>query len=140
MAYIWSPLFKTGHEIIDEQHRQLFDALNNIASAFRKGKGADEISKTLAFLVEYTLIHFSTEEELMENKKYPKYLAHKKCHDDFKVTAVELLKKFQEEGPSEDFIVNVTIIIGDWLISHIKIDDIKMVSYINSTDGFIDIE
>ena len=135
MAYIWSPALETGHEKIDEQHRQLFDTLNSIAAAFWGGRGSQEITKTLAFLTEYTIMHFSTEEELMEKNAYSGYAAHKKRHDDFKVTVTGLAKKLEKEGPCEDFIVNVTAIIGDWLISHIKVEDTKMASFLTANNN-----
>jgi len=134
MAYIWNSILETGHEKIDEQHHQLLDALNNIALAFWEERGAEEIFKTLKFLTDYTIMHFSTEEELMEKYNYKGFSGHKKSHDDFKITVTELTKKLQEEAPDSDFIVNVTTIIGDWLISHIKVDDKKMVSYILASD------
>jgi len=134
MAYLWNSTLETGHKKIDEQHRQLFNKLNDINAAFRNGKGAEEIFTTLAFLTEYTVMHFATEEELMEKNDYPDYAVHKKNHDDFKATAGELTQKLRKDGPSEDFIVDVTAVIGDWLISHIRIDDIKMASYVLSND------
>jgi len=130
MAYLWNSVFETGHEIIDGQHRQLFGALNNITSAFWAGTGADEVQKTLSFLTDYTVMHFKTEEDLMIKYKYRGYSAHKKTHDDFKVTAGKLAKKLHDEGPNEDLIVNVTTKIGDWLISHIKVDDMEMAAYV----------
>jgi len=129
MPYIWNSILETGHKKIDEQHRQLFDALNNIAVAYREERGTKEIFKTLSFLTNYTVMHFSTEEALMQKCGYPEYEKHKKNHDDFKESVLEFLEKFQEEGPSEDLIVTVTAAVGDWLVSHIRVDDKKMVSY-----------
>ncbi|MDR0503192.1 MAG: bacteriohemerythrin [Treponema sp.] len=130
MPYVWSPILETGHEKVDEQHRQLFNALNNIVVAYREKRGSQEIIKTLFFLTNYTVMHFSTEEELMLKFNYPDYDAHKKNHEDFKVTVLEFMQKFQDEGPSEDLIVNVTSAVGDWLLSHIRVDDKKMASYV----------
>ena len=139
MAYLWNHTLETGSKLIDEQHRRLFEALNNIAAAFQEGRGAQEVSKTIAFLTDYTIMHFETEEELMKKHKYLDYSAHKFCHEDFKKTVGSLTKKLEKEGPSEDLIVNVTAVVGDWLISHIKFDDIKMITDVKSkieSDGF----
>jgi len=132
MAYLWNSVLETGHEKIDEQHKQLFIALNDIANAFKEGTGPQELFKTIEFLTSYTVMHFTTEEDLMEKYDYPGYKTHKQCHEDFKVTVTELTQQLQEKGPSEDLIVNVTAVIGDWLISHIRVDDIKMASFLKS--------
>lgn len=129
MGYIWNPNLETGYEIIDEQHKQLFTALNDIADAFQEGRGSEEIFATLEFLAGYTAMHFTEEEKLMQKYKYPIYAVHKQSHDNFKITVAELSKKLHEEGSSEDLIVNVTATIGDWLISHIRVDDVKMTSF-----------
>jgi len=134
MAYIWSSALETGHEKIDEQHKQLFSALNKIADAFQHDKGSDEVFKTLDFLTDYTVMHFQTEEELMEEYKYPGYASHKNSHNDFKATVGDLTKRLRSEGPSEDLIATVTTIVGDWLISHIRVDDIKMAAYLESKE------
>jgi len=130
MAYLWSSSLETGHKKIDGQHRQLFDTLNIIANASIYKSGAGELLKTLNFLVEYTIIHFTTEEELMAENDYPEFKKHKQDHELFKITVGKLFERFHQEGPSEDLILTVTITIGDWLISHIKFDDTKMVRYI----------
>jgi len=132
MAYLWNSALDTGNEKIDGQHRKLFDTLNSIASAFQENRGPQEISSTLVFLTEYTIMHFSEEEELMKKYNYPEYSTHKFSHDDFKITVGKLMKDMEAKGPSEDLIVNVTAVIGDWLITHIKFDDKKMIAYIAS--------
>ena len=138
MAYLWNPALETGLKEVDEQHKQLFDKLNNISAAFRGGSGPDEVFKTVAFLIDYTVMHFATEEELMLKNDYSGYPAHKKAHEDFKATVAELTQKLQKEGPSEDFVVDVTAIIGDWLIGHIRVADKKMASGVISIDDSLE--
>jgi len=135
MGYIWNPNLETGYEKVDEQHKQLFTALNDIADAFQEGRGSEEIFSTLEFLAGYTAMHFSAEEEVMQKYEYPNYTVHKQSHDNFKITVAELFKRLRDEGSSEDLIVNVTATIGDWLISHIRVDDIKMTSFIEQHGG-----
>ncbi|MCL2180740.1 MAG: hemerythrin family protein [Treponema sp.] len=129
MSYLWNPALETGHAQFDEQHHQLFKTLNNISSAFREGRGKEEIFKTAAFLAQYTVMHFTAEENLMKELDYPGYNEHKECHEEFKYTVSELTEKLKEEGPSEDLIVNITTAVGDWLIGHIREADKKMAAY-----------
>jgi len=134
MAYQWDLSLETGHAKIDNQHKQLITALNSIIDASQQGKGKEEIFKTIDFLTGYTIMHFSTEEKLQVEYKYPDYLLHKHYHDEFKGTVGELTKKLINEGPTEELIGIVTTTIGNWLLNHIKGDDFRMAAYIKSKE------
>jgi len=132
MIYEWDSNLETGNEQIDKQHKNLVIALNNIFDAFQQGKGREEIFNSLDFLTAYTIIHFTDEEELQIKYDYPGYSAHKKTHDDFKVTVENLTQRLKDEGPSEGLVVTVITTIGDWLLKHIRHDDLDIAVYIRS--------
>jgi hemerythrin len=132
MAYEWDSTLETGHEKIDNQHKQLIAALNSIVKASAEGKGEEEIFKTVEFLTGYTVMHFSTEEKLQIQYDYPDYLVHKRYHDEFKVTVGELTKRLTREGPTEEMIGIVTNTIGEWLLNHIKGDDFRMAAFVKA--------
>ena len=134
MVYQWDDSLATGHEKIDNQHKQLITALNNIIEASKEGKGKEEIFKTLDFLTGYTVMHFSTEEKLQKQYDYPDYLKHKRYHDEFKVTVGELTQRLISEGPTDEMIGLVTTTVGNWLLNHIKGDDFKMAAFIKSKE------
>jgi len=134
MAYQWDVSLETGHEKIDNQHKQLITMLNGIIEASQQGKGPDEIFKTLDFLTGCTVMHFSTEEKLQVQYSYPDYLIHKRYHDEFKVTVGELTKRLVDEGPSEEMVNIVTTAIGNWLLNHIKGDDFRMATFVKAAD------
>jgi hemerythrin len=130
MAYQWDSSLETGHEKIDNQHKQLIAALNNLIDASSTGKGDQEIFKTLDFLTGYTIKHFADEEKIQVEYDYPDYLVHKRYHDEFKVTVGEMTKEIQKQGPTETLIGEVTGAIGAWLLNHIKGDDFRMAAYV----------
>jgi hemerythrin len=132
MAYQWDASLETGHAKIDNQHKQLIEALNSIIEASQQGKGEEEIFKTLDFLTGYTVMHFSTEEKLQVQYDYPDYLVHKRYHDEFKVTVGDLTQRVIKEGPTEEMIALVTGTIGNWLLNHIKEDDFRMAACVKS--------
>jgi hemerythrin len=132
MAYQWDSNLETGHDKIDNQHKQLIAALNTIIDASQNGKGNDEIFKTLDFLTGYTIMHFGDEEKLQVKYDYPDYLVHKRIHDDFKVTVGELTQRLVKEGPSEGMVGIVTTAVGEWLLNHIKGDDFRMATYVKA--------
>ena len=136
MAYELDPNLETGYIRIDNQHRELITALNNIIKASQQGKGKEKIFKTVDFLADYTVMHFSTEEQLMEQYNYPHYQLHRSHHDRFKETVGTLTQRLNQEGPTEEMIQLVTTTIGNWLVHHIKKVDFQMATYIKSKSNF----
>ena len=68
---------ESGNILIDQQHKQLIDAINNLLQACSTGKGRAEIAKTTKFLYDYTQKHFRDEERLQMQYRYPDYPNHK---------------------------------------------------------------
>jgi hemerythrin len=96
------------------------------------GKGKDELEKSLNFLNDYTIKHFFDEEQVQQKYNYPDYPNHKKLHDDFKAVVRDLKVKLIMKGASEDLVNEVRTKIGDWLVTHIKGQDIKLAAYIKT--------
>ena len=132
MEYTWDINLETGHKIIDEQHKQLFTTLVDLIDASGQGLGKDEIYKTLDFLSEYTIMHFKTEEDLQIEYGYPDYSLHKRSHDEFKTTIYNQIHTLQQKGPEKELIDIVIQTVGDWLVTHIKGNDIAMAAYLKS--------
>ena len=130
--YQWDTYLETGNVTVDNQHKQCMAALNNLVDAIKNGKGSDEIIKTLKFLTEYTIMHFSAEEKLMYESNYTDYSAHKRYHDEFKVTVEELTQQLINEGPTWELMNTVTFTFEDWLINHIKGEDFRMAAFIKT--------
>jgi hemerythrin len=134
MAYQWDSSLETGHQKIDNQHKQLITALNALIDASKGGKGEAEIFKTLDFLTGYTIMHFGDEEKLQVQYDYPDYLVHKRIHEDFKKTVGDLTKRLRDEGPKESLVGEVTEAVGAWLMNHIKGDDFRMAAFVKSKE------
>ena len=129
MSYAWTPDLATGDTVIDNQHKQLFSMVNTLFDAYQNGKERQEVEKTIEFLVEYTVKHFADEEALQKKHAYPEYHAHKQLHADFKESVRELAAKMSQEGPTENFVIEVCTIIGEWLFRHVKDEDSKMAAH-----------
>jgi hemerythrin len=130
MEYQWDKSIETGHEMIDSQHKQLFDAINNLLDACKEGKGVDELKKSMDFLNDYTIKHFFDEEQVQQKYQYPDFVNHKKLHDDFKKVVRDLSVQLIMKGPSEEMVNEVRTKIGSWLLNHIKVQDFKLAAYI----------
>jgi hemerythrin-like metal-binding protein len=130
VQYQWDDSLATGHKMIDEQHKQLFVALNDLLQACQEHKGSEALTKSLNFLNDYTIKHFFDEEQVQQKYGYPDYPNHKNLHDAFKKTVRDLKVKLIMQGPSEALIDEVKTKIGGWLVTHIKGNDIKIAAFI----------
>ena len=135
MAYKWDSSLESGYPKVDNQHKQLVAADNNLMEASISGKGDAAVMDTLDFLTGYAVKHFADEERLQSDYNYPDYLNHKRIHDDFKVVVSELVGKVKKEGPTETIINEVSSAIGSWLLNHIKGDDFRMAAFVKSADA-----
>jgi hemerythrin len=135
MAYQWDSSLECGYELVDNQHKQLVAAVNNLMEASQSGQGDKAVMQTMDFLTGYTIKHFADEEKLQQKYDYPDYLNHKRIHDEFKVTVKELTDRLVREGPGPELVNVVSSAIGAWLLNHIKGDDFRMAAYVKAKDA-----
>jgi hemerythrin len=128
----WSDYLETGHEKIDNQHKQLIIYLNNLSSAFKNGNANEEIEKTMDFLVAYAIKHFNDEEKLMKEFCYPDALLHRTYHEGFKKTVAAYVERLKTEGATDQIAESIISTMGDWLVNHIKGDDFAMAAFVKN--------
>jgi methyl-accepting chemotaxis protein len=128
--YVWDKSFATGNETIDSQHKMLFDAINKLIAAMREKVAGTELKKAIDFLSDYTVKHFFEEEQIQQQAGYPDYPNHRNMHENFKMVVKELSHKLILNGAKESLINDVREKIGNWLVTHIKGQDIKLGIYL----------
>jgi len=118
MAYIdWTEKLSVGIDIIDEQHKVLFQIINDLHDAMKAGQSKLVIKDVLARLIDYTNFHFSMEETLMEQYGYMESPAHKKMHKDLVADVMTLQLKFERSQRAMG--VQVLTFLKVWLNEHI---------------------
>ena len=133
MAFTWTKDLETGNAQIDREHQEPIRALNDLLAACSVGKGRSELSRTLDFLEQYTRTHFQHEETLQLQSRYPDYAAHKKLHEGFVRTVGNLSAKLKAEGPTIQLVGEINQQLGNWLVNHIKKEDVKVARHIQSS-------
>jgi methyl-accepting chemotaxis protein len=128
--YRWDDSFVSGIRLIDSRHKRLFEAVNRLIDACEQGKGKEELAKSLIFLSDYTVKHFSEEEALQQKYGYAEYPAHRQLHENFKKTVRDFAAELDSNGPSEELIEKLKKEVGGWLVTHIKAVDLKMTAAI----------
>lgn len=129
MKYELTSDLTTGNQLIDSQHRQLFEAVNRLMDACSAGKGRDQIQETMTFLNQYVQKHFSDEERLQTQSSYPGYAAHKQFHDGYRRQLAQTGQLLLQEGPTVKALgeLNQAVAI---LVSHIRSEDKRIARHI----------
>lgn len=129
MAIIWTSDLSVGVDLIDEQHKVLFEKVDQLFQAGRERRAKEYILEMLDFLDEYTKKHFSDEVKYMTRINYPELELQKKAHDSFIDKLAKLKTEYDKTGGSVLVIINANTMIVDWLINHISIMDKKIGTY-----------
>jgi hemerythrin len=126
----WDDRYSVGIPLIDDQHKELIRLTNELYEGCLTG---DEAARNFFFTavhraMDYVKYHFSTEEKLLENVKYPHLAAHRKQHEDFVLKLLGDVKSFQQ---GKKFVPNSFVrFLKEWILSHIAIVDTRYAAYI----------
>jgi hemerythrin-like metal-binding protein len=113
--------YSTYIDRFDDQHKRLFELLNDLHVAMERGESDEKVGDILRELEEYTEYHFGDEEEFMQDCGYAMDCAdcfynHREMHEEFASKVSELRRK-HENG--EYITMEVLLFARDWLDSHI---------------------
>ena len=126
---MWKDSYKIGVDLIDEQHKELFDRVDRLLEVIKKddfSEKRDECSKAINFLKEYVVKHFSEEEAYQESIKYSGLDEHKKLHKDFTDEILKQETKIAESNFDISVLQNFATILTNWLVEHVTVEDQKL--------------
>ena len=117
----WSENYATNIEIIDEQHKELFNILDNCYELLLNNKDEDKYDKIIHILEklkDYTIYHFNTEEEFLKKNNYSKFLSHKFAHDAFieQINGYDIYSIDKDQKGSVNEILDI---VASWIKNHI---------------------
>lgn len=119
----WSDDFSVQVTEMDEQHKVLFDLINQLHQAMMSGKGNDTLATVLHGLKEYSLSHFTAEEKYMDKVRFSGLMDQKREHQGFILKVEEYERQLTEKKLGLS--IDVLTFLRDWLIQHIKVSDRK---------------
>ena len=125
MFFKFDESFLTGCELIDSQHGQLIEAVNNLLQACENREGKEELAKCLEFLNQYTIYHFFDEEQLLKKHGFSDFYHHHQYHENFTRKIRDFSKQYALQGSSNLMLEEIKKQIGAWLIDHIKGQDFR---------------
>mgnify|MGYP001766199425 CR=1 FL=1 len=128
MPINWSVDLDTGIEVIDHQHRQIVDFINQLEVVNTTHDKA-KLKEVVDACVDYTLSHFAFEESLQEEAGYKYCKPHKKVHELFTRKVAEYQ---QRVDLGEDVGNELHGMLARWLVNHIKRDDADYVASVKA--------
>lgn len=128
----WDDSLLIGVKIVDEQHQELFNRINNLLDKMSRGEGREALEETYAFLSEFINEHFEDEESLMIEAGYGDYLSHRNLHRRFGTDFHKFKRKLDTSGPTWTLLVETETWLTDWWISHIQNVDKQLAAFLKS--------
>jgi hemerythrin len=117
----WNESLSVKIKELDDQHKKLFDMINNFYEGISTNKSSTAISQIVSEMKKYACLHFATEENIMSKYGYPNLPTHKKHHNDFIVKVQEYEEKINKGYPV--LASDIVKFLKDWIIIHIQVED-----------------
>lgn len=127
---IWNKRYDIGVDIIDKEHKKLFNILNKLFDFGQQGDKSQWVcQEAIKYFKDHALQHFIDEEAYMASINYAGIDIHKRIHKNFRETTLPALEKeLNATGYSEDAVNHFLGVCAGWLIGHTLIEDHAIVS------------
>lgn len=116
--FTWSDEYSVGNDEIDAQHQHFFGIVDRFGLA-DAGKPT-EVEALFDALDDYTSVHFTAEEALLEEVGFPGLEKHRGVHGVFLAQVKDLRSRFRE-GTLDPVLAGE--LVTRWLSIHIKVMD-----------------
>lgn len=83
-TFRWTDAYRVNIVVLDQQHRNLFDIVNELDHALQEAKGDTALDSVLQELAHYAFAHFAAEESLMSKHRFPGLATHRTQHEMFR--------------------------------------------------------
>lgn len=114
VSFVWTDRYAVGVASIDAQHRPIVNLLQTLhCSPTHVDMGAASSQ-----LLDYARSHFTHEEALMREYRYPDWVAHRGQHEKF----VHMLNAFIINAPGSNAVAMARMVVIRWFIDHITSD------------------
>ncbi len=129
-AWSWNNSFSVSDELMDEHHKKIFNIINDLHELLENDFDELRYISVLNDLKEYSLYHFSAEENLLEKLNYPKLMIQKIQHEIFTDKLTTFINKYDLN--QEIMSLKMMSFLKEWLIKHILELDMDYKSYLSN--------
>ncbi len=124
----WRNEYLLGIDVLDHEHRDLFDSINDVYSQCSGRADFDTVDDCLSRLHARLAAHFALEERTMREMKNPHYAEHKAEHDRFLEEVTGAISEFEEDFTHQD-IGALAQQVHDWIVGHITTYDRQLIEH-----------
>lgn len=128
----WEEKLKLGVDLIDEQHKMLIQALQDIYEACARGEGLKKLEETTQFIAWYVEKHFKEEERLQEKIGYPHYGEHKIIHEKYRQEVSLMLEEFKKNELTIKKLSQMINYLLKMIKIHIRQEDSQIAAFIKN--------
>ncbi len=118
---VWKDKYSVAVELIDEQHKHLFEIGNSAYELLRNDFCVDKYDKIVEIIEElrqYTKFHFKAEEEYMLKIGSKQYEVQKIEHDNF-IKKINAVKLDNIDKDQKKYIEDLLAFVFNWILDHI---------------------
>lgn len=120
----WQAEYCSGLEVIDQEHQQLLQRLQQLTAAIAQGDSFPQLQSLLLDCAAEIQDHFQHEETLMAAANHPEYLSHRAAHQNL---LRDLRRIIDDVQTSPETLTTTTAdTISQLVIQHICKEDLPM--------------
>lgn len=124
----WDEDLASGDDLIDRQHKELFELSGRLVAAREGSMAPDEVRAALAALREHAVAHFVAEEAILLQHAVPGTERHVASHDEFR----KLMERCElHAGDTQgDTLVRLLDELEEWIRGHVRNEDREALAFL----------
>ena len=130
----WKDIYSLDNQKLDDEHKTLFKIAEEAFAVVEPELKHEKIRNILNRLYEYMKVHFSHEEEYMQEINYPQFEIHKELHENIVNTINEFVKELATLS-EDSFEKELAKLIDGTIVHHIVQEDKKIISWLKANSS-----
>ncbi|MBF0263375.1 MAG: bacteriohemerythrin, partial [Magnetococcales bacterium] len=128
---LWHKALSVGVEAFDIDHKNLLELINQLHTALQENQGVPQLKDILDDLLNYAITHFSREEKLLTDHRYPEVEAQHQQHEKF-LSYISERNDALTHGDSFALAAEMLKYLKDWLLQHILKHDMAYKAFMTA--------
>ena len=125
----WDATFEVGDPAIDNDHKIIFNMVNNYIEYVNRGSNKDIARNMVDAAHAYASAHFDREEDIMKAANFPNTKVHRECHTSFLLLLTDIQKRVIA---GDDVSQEVAYFLITWIRTHVMKMDFEFAEFIKS--------
>ncbi|MEK7635408.1 MAG: bacteriohemerythrin [Patescibacteria group bacterium] len=131
--YKWVEKYSVGVEELDAQHQHYFEIVSEVIKMTGQEKIVlNDLLVKIDDLNNYSIYHFTTEENLFKHYAYPDAEEHIAAHNTYEEKMDTFIADANREGAdTKKIVLEIAEFAGSWLVNHIMVIDQKYIKFMH---------